>query len=120
MSGAGRGGSASAGESSGNTKESSVPAKPARTTLKTNYPNPFNPVTTIRYRLAKSGHVRLTVYDVLGRRIATIVDANQQKGAHQVTFNASQFSSGVYFYRLRAPEGTGGDKVFVKKMLVMK
>ncbi len=114
-SGAGAAGSASAGENSGNTKDIAPSDKPAKTTLKANYPNPFNPTTTIRYRLAKSGHVRLTVYDVLGRRIATLVDANQQKGAHQVTFKASQLSSGVYFYRLRS-----GNKVFVKKMLVMK
>ena len=114
-SGAGAAGSASTGENSGNKKAISVPAKPDRTTLKTNYPNPFNPTTTIRYQLAKSGHVRLTVYDVLGRRIATLVDENLPAGTHQVTFNASQLASGVYFYRLRA-----SNKVFVKKMLVMK
>jgi len=65
--------------------------------------------------LAKSSHVRLTVWNVLGRRVATLVNENEQKGAHQVTFNASGLASGIYFYRLQA-----GNKVFVKKMLVMK
>jgi len=80
-----------------------------------NYPNPFNPTTTIRYRLVQGGHVRLAIYDVLGRQVATLVDANQQKGVHRVTFIASQLASGVYFYRLQV-----GNKVMVKKMLLMK
>ena len=85
-----------------------------------NYPNPFNPTMIIDYQLAKGGHVRLTVWNILGRRVATLVDGNQQSGPHRVTFNASQLSSGVYFYRLQASEGTGGGKVLVKKMLLMK
>ena len=83
--------------------------------LDQNYPNPFNPTTMIHYRLAKSSHVRLTIWNTLGRRVATLVDQNEQQGTYQVTFNASQLSSGVYFYRLQA-----GGKVFVKKMMLMK
>lgn len=88
---------------------------PSAFRLEQNYPNPFNPTTIISYQLAKSSHVRLTVWNVLGRRVATLVNTDQQKGAHEVSFNASQLSSGIYFYRLQA-----GNKVFVKKMLLMK
>ena len=89
--------------------------KPDQYVLHQNYPNPFNPTTTIRYELARPGPVRLTVYNVLGQQVSVLVNARQPAGTHQVTFNASQLASGVYFYRLRA-----GNKVFVKKMLVMK
>ncbi len=109
MAGSGSGGIA------GNKADSAASVKPDHTNLQANYPNPFNPTTLISYRLVRGSHVRLTVWDVLGRRVATLVDANQQSGPHQVTFNASGLSSGVYFYRLQA-----GNKVLVKKMLVMK
>ncbi|HKI47056.1 MAG TPA: T9SS type A sorting domain-containing protein, partial [Balneolales bacterium] len=99
----------------GNLSDSVASVRPTRTALNANYPNPFNPTTIISYQLAQSGHIRLTVWNILGRRVATLVDANQQKGIHEVTFNASQLSSGVYFYRLQA-----GSKVLVKKMLLMK
>ena len=108
-------GSTAPGETSGNDQSTTASVKPAVTALKTNYPNPFNPTTTISYQLAKSSHVRLTVWNVLGRRVATLVNTSQQKGAHEVSFNASKLSSGIYFYRLQA-----GNKVFVKKMLLMK
>ncbi len=99
----------------GNLSDSVASVKPTRTALNANYPNPFNPTTIISYQLAQSGHIRLTVWNILGRRVATLVDANQQKGIHEVSFNASQLSSGVYFYRLQS-----GNKVLVKKMLLMK
>jgi len=104
-----------AGGSSEKLLNNATSSKPMVTTLKANYPNPFNPTTTISYQLAKNSLVRLKIYDVLGREVATLVDSNQQKGSHQITFNASQLASGIYFYRLRA-----GDKVIVKKMLLMK
>ncbi len=69
--------------------------------LKQNYPNPFNPTTTISYELPENGQVELNVYDVSGRHITTLVDQNQQAGAHQVTWDASNMSSGVYIYQLR-------------------
>ena len=83
--------------------------------LRQNYPNPFNPTTTIRYELAKAGPVKLTVYNMLGQQVSVLVDSRQATGAHQIIFNASRLSSGVYFYRLKT-----GDNVSVKKMLLMK
>ena len=83
--------------------------------LHQNYPNPFNPTTTIRYDLTSPVPVRLEIYNVLGQRVSMLVDDKQIAGAHQVTFDASTLSSGVYFYRLQA-----GGKVIVKKMLLMK
>ncbi len=89
--------------------------KPDKYVLHHNYPNPFNPTTMIRYELAKAGLVRLTVYNVLGQQVSVLVNTRQTAGVHQVGYNASQLSSGVYFYRLDA-----GDHVLVKKMLLMK
>ncbi|HLX12240.1 MAG TPA: T9SS type A sorting domain-containing protein [Bacteroidota bacterium] len=83
--------------------------------LNANYPNPFNPTTTISYSLPTSGIARLTVFDVLGREIATLADGEQGQGTHQVTFDASNLSSGVYYYKL---ESAGN--VLVHKMLLSK
>ncbi|MFH1197463.1 MAG: T9SS type A sorting domain-containing protein [bacterium] len=95
-----------------------------------NYPNPFNPTTTIKYSIpgVETGqlarqltgapslqHVTLKIYDVLGREVRTLVNEMQSPGNYEVTFNASCFSSGVYFYRIEAY-----DFVDVKKMLLMK
>ncbi|HEY9165510.1 MAG TPA: LamG-like jellyroll fold domain-containing protein [Candidatus Kryptonia bacterium] len=70
--------------------------------LHQNYPNPFNPSTTIDYDVPTSSHVLLVVYDVLGRRVNTLVDARLQPGRYSVVFNTSGLSSGVYFYVVRA------------------
>jgi len=83
--------------------------------LEQNYPNPFNPTTTISYQLSAVSRVSLKIYDVLGREVATIVDACQNVGTHAVTFNAGKLPSGVYFYRLNA-----GGLSSVKKMVVLK
>ena len=90
-------------------------SKPSVTTLRPNYPNPFNPTTTIRYELAGPVNVRLTIYNVLGQRVAMLVDSRQMAGWHQAIFNALNLSSGLYFYRLQA-----GNKILVKKMLLLK
>jgi len=81
-----------------------------------NYPNPFNPHTTIQYSIPHSGNVTLKIYDLLGREIETLINRYQRPNTYSVDFDASKFSSGVYFYQLQV-----GD-VFVetKKMLFLK
>jgi hypothetical protein len=88
---------------------------PKQFALAQNYPNPFNPITMIRYELPERADVTLKVYDILGREVATLVNARQGQGAYQVPFNASNLASGVYFYRLRA-----GSFMQTKKMLLVK
>lgn len=83
-----------------NVKEPSE--QPTASKLHQNFPNPFNALTTIRYDMLESGHVNLTVCDVLGREVAVLVNEFNEKGKHTVRFNASRFASGVYFYRLLA------------------
>jgi photosystem II stability/assembly factor-like uncharacterized protein len=80
-----------------------------------NYPNPFNPTTTIRYELPHNSVVQLTVFNTLGQQIATLIRAEQEAGDHKVKFDASAFSSGVYFYRLQA-----GTYVETKKLLLLR
>ncbi|MEI7906158.1 MAG: T9SS type A sorting domain-containing protein [Bacteroidota bacterium] len=83
--------------------------------LSQNYPNPFNPTTTIRYSLPMSSYVTLSVFDVLGKEVATLVNGNSEAGVHSVQFNGADLSSGIYFYTLRA-----GNVVQHKKMLMLK
>ncbi|MDZ7725772.1 MAG: T9SS type A sorting domain-containing protein [candidate division KSB1 bacterium] len=77
--------------------------KPAQVVLHDNYPNPFNPVTRIRYRLNRASPVRLQVFDIRGRRVALLVDAVQSAGAHEIEFDGRGQASGVYIYRLQTP-----------------
>jgi len=97
-----------------------IPQLPTDFILFQNYPNPFNPATSISYQLPVSGNVRLKVYDVLGREVATLVDAFQQIGNYKVIFNAGQFASGVYLYRLSADGNRTGNYSTVKKMILIK
>jgi hypothetical protein len=83
--------------------------------LSQNYPNPFNPSTIIIYQLPESGFVSLKVFDVLGNEVAKLVDESKQSGIYEVTFDASNLPSGVYFYTLSA-----ADFVSTKKMLLIK
>jgi len=83
--------------------------------LKQNYPNPFNPSTTIEYALPKAGNVKLVVYDIMGREVATLVDEFKQAGIYNVQFDASGLSSGVYFYRIETKDFNQ-----TKKMLIIK
>ena len=79
------------------------------------FPNPFNPISTIKYDLPREGNVVLKVYDMLGREVATLVNAKQIAGYYSIDFNASQLSSGVYFYRIVA-----GNFVQARKMVLIK
>jgi uncharacterized protein (TIGR03790 family) len=88
---------------------------PEKFELYQNYPNPFNPTTTIKYDIIKAQDVKLSVYDILGREVATLVNTQQQAGSYEVKFDATNFSSGIYFYQLKA-----GDFIDTKKMLMIK
>jgi len=83
--------------------------------LQQNYPNPFNPTTTINYSLAKEGHVKITIYNILGSKAAVLVNENKSAGNYSVQFNASRLPSGIYFYRLES--GSYSD---IKKFVLMK
>ena len=83
--------------------------------LKQNYPNPFNPVTTIEFALPKAGKIDLVVYDIIGNTVTTLVSGSCAAGYHKVRFNASQLSSGIYFYVLKT-----GDYKIVKKLMLVK
>lgn len=80
-----------------------------------NYPNPFNPQTSITFSMPEAAHVRLTVYDLLGRRVAMLVDGNLAAGRHEVRFDATNLPSGNYIYRLSTPQGE-----FTKMMMLLK
>jgi len=90
-------------------------AVPLTYALGQNYPNPFNPSTTIKFQTPKAGLVTITVYNTLGQRVTTLVNKNMKSGVHQLTFNAARFSSGIYFYRMKAEGFTQ-----VKKMMLLK
>jgi photosystem II stability/assembly factor-like uncharacterized protein len=83
--------------------------------LDQNYPNPFNPTTTIAFQVAKTGNVRLAVYDILGREVALLLNERKNAGSYEVRFDASTLSTGLYLYRIAA-DGF----VQAKKMLLVK
>ncbi|MGA2623319.1 MAG: T9SS type A sorting domain-containing protein [Bacteroidota bacterium] len=96
---------------------------PTEFALRQNYPNPFNPTTVINYELPKAVYVHLTVYDMLGRRVTTLVNGAQEAGYKSVEFGAANLPSGIYTYRLTARPTDGGQAgtfVSVKKMLMIK
>ena len=80
-----------------------------------NYPNPFNPITVINYSLPVDEKVLIKVYDILGREIATLVSEEKLAGVHSVNFDASNLSSGIYFYSIKA-----GKFSQTKKMILAK
>lgn len=89
---------------------------PRQISLKQNYPNPFNPTTNIQFELAMGANVQVEVFDILGQKVATLVNGNyHQAGTHNVTFNAANLSSGVYFYSLKANNVTQ-----IKRMTLIK
>ncbi|NOS86408.1 MAG: T9SS type A sorting domain-containing protein [Ignavibacteria bacterium] len=83
--------------------------------LTQNYPNPFNPSTTIEYSIPKDAIVALKIYDVLGKEVATLVNDQKAAGTYILNWNASNFSSGLYFYRITAGEFTETKKMFLVK-----
>lgn len=104
----------------GDTSTTSVDSEsllilPNKVELLQNYPNPFNPATTIKYDIVKAQDVKLVVYDILGREVATLVNAQQQPGSYEVSWDASNFASGIYFYTL-----TSGNFTATKKLILLK
>ncbi len=98
-----------------NTEDDERIKLPETINLAQNYPNPFNPSTIITYQLSSSQNISLVVYDQLGRRIALLQNGLKNSGTHQVTFDGTNLSSGVYFYRLKTGAG-----IITKKMLLIK
>ncbi len=91
---------------------------PEKFTLFQNYPNPFNPITTIKFNLINSGKISLKVYNILGQEVTTILNNLElEVGQHEVEFNASNLSSGVYFYRINVNKG---EFIASKKLLLLK
>ncbi len=88
---------------------------PDKFSLEQNFPNPFNPTTTISYSIPKSEFVKIAVYDELGREVANVVNEHQKAGSYKATFTSYDLSSGVYYYRL-----TAGEYTDTKKMMVIK
>jgi hypothetical protein len=89
---------------------------PLTTRLNANYPNPFNPTTVIGFEIASAGTVRLSVYDILGREVAVLVNQDRAAGRYEVSFDASALSSGVYITRLQF----GGQVVSTRRMTLVK
>ncbi|MBE2228878.1 MAG: T9SS type A sorting domain-containing protein [Ignavibacteria bacterium] len=89
---------------------------PATFGLSQNYPNPFNPTTQIKYDIAKASYVAIKVFDVLGNEVATVFNGNLAAGKYSADFNASNLSTGIYFYSLTAD----GQKIDTKKMILVK
>jgi len=99
----------------GSTQVSSVPVEPITFDLSQNYPNPFNPMTSIKYQIPKSSFVKISVYNILGVEVRTLVNEEQSVGSYEVKLDANGLSSGVYFYKIQA-----GEFVQSKKMLLTK
>ena len=83
--------------------------------LDQNFPNPFNPTTSINYTIGETANVNLVIYDVLGRRVATLVNEVQSPGFYNVNFDATRLASGTYIYRLET-----ADQVAIRKMMLIK
>jgi hypothetical protein len=88
---------------------------PDRIELSQNYPNPFNAQTVIAYSLPSNSHVRITVYNLLGQSVQTLVNSDQTAGYHQVVWDAGDVPTGVYFYRIEAAEFTATRKMLLAK-----
>jgi aminopeptidase N len=95
--------------------DENTPQVPSEFKLAQNYPNPFNPVTSIDYDIAKNSNVKITIYDMTGREVASPVNEFKTAGKYTVSFNAMKLASGIYYYKIQA-----GDFTAVKKMTLLK
>ena len=88
---------------------------PKESSLEQNFPNPFNPVTTIKYSIPKSGYVKLLVYNLLGQVITVLREGVQAAGRYEVEFNSATVPSGIYFYRIESPGFVATRKMVIAK-----
>jgi len=88
---------------------------PGQIQLMDNYPNPFNPTTTIKFELPSASDTHFEIFNLLGQKVATLVDSRIEAGYHEVEWDASHYSSGIYFYRL-----TTGEFTQTKRMTLLK
>lgn len=95
--------------------EAGTPEIPNRLTLAQNFPNPFNPSTTLTFTLPGTGHVSLRVFDLLGREVASLIDETMSRGEHTIRFDGAGLATGVYVYRM-----SSGDQVISRKMLLLR
>jgi hypothetical protein len=98
---------------------------PAEYALKQNYPNPFNPTTKIEFALPVAADVELTIYNILGQQVASLINEQRNAGNHSVLWNADdsrgvKLSSGIYFYMLKASGVDGNDFQQIRKMVLLK
>ena len=95
---------------------------PGKFELSQNYPNPFNPVTTIKYTLPESGNIKLTLYNILGQEVKTLVNEFKESGVHTINFNASELNSGIYIYRIaiHSDKIEAGSFLQTRKMTLVK
>jgi hypothetical protein len=100
---------------SGITEVEDYETQPAGFNLRQNYPNPFNPETTINFSIPETAFVSLTIYNLLGEKVTTLLHAEMKRGSYKSDFNAAHLNSGVYFFSLRA-----NDFCTTKKMVLMK
>jgi len=98
-----------------NVKENDAQLMPENFILYQNYPNPFNPSTVIKYKLGKSSHITLKIYNLAGQEIATLVNEFHQAGEHEITWQPEGLPSGLYFYKIQA-----GDYSEAKKLILQK
>ncbi|TFH57932.1 MAG: T9SS type A sorting domain-containing protein [Candidatus Zixiibacteriota bacterium] len=96
-------------------KEGDTEPLPTEFALSQNYPNPFNPITQIEYALPEAADVKLRIFNLLGQEVATLIDRRLDPGYHTASWDASDFASGIYLYKLQA-----GDFVETKKMILLK
>jgi hypothetical protein len=96
-------------------EHSTTTSIPSTLVLEQNFPNPFNPATTIRYSVPHESSVRLEIYNLLGQKVQELVNERQSAGWKEVQWNASTLSSGIYFYKV-----TAGNAVQMKKMTLLK
>ncbi len=85
-----------------------------------NYPNPFNPSTVIEYTVPEESQVRIDIYNAIGQRVTTLVNGMKRSGNYELRWNATNLSSGVYFYSIKATSNSDENFFTVKKMILLK